>query len=387
MSSNFNSMLIKFFASFLTLLLLFSAQQPLSAQSNGVKTVVIDAGHGGKDPGNLGTGRYKYKEKDIALSVGLKLGAYIKEAYPDIKVIFTRKDDSFVKLADRTEIANKNKADLFISIHCNSAANTSAAGTETYVMGFKYEKQNREMTIRENSVIYMEDDYQEPYADFDPNNPESDMFAALYQSAFQDQSITFANYVEQQFHQRVGRKSRGVKQSVLYVLNRSTMPSVLIELGFLSNSREEDFLNSELGQVYMASAIYRAFKDFKKQRESIDQTVKASNPPKIEMQGPKAEVQEKEFGDNPYGIVFKIQLLSSTRQIALDANELENIDSVEELRLDGRYKYVTGNYPSYDDAKKDLKQVKKKGFESAFIIALKGNDPVKLQDAIKELDK
>ncbi|TXC81556.1 N-acetylmuramoyl-L-alanine amidase [Luteibaculum oceani] len=351
----------------------------------GVKTVVIDAGHGGKDPGNMGTGRYKTREKDIALEVALKVGQYIKEAFPDIKVIFTRKDDSFVTLAGRAEIANKNKADLFISIHCNAANSKSAAGTETFVMGFKYEEYNRELTLKENSVIFMEDDYKETYSDFDPNNPESEMFAGLYQSAFQDQSITFANYVEQQFANRVGRRSRGVKQGVLYVLNRSTMPSVLIELGFLSNSKEEDFLNSELGQVYMASAIYRAFKEWKKHREGVDLTVKSSA--KVEMQGPAENVNEKEYSDNPYGIVFKIQLLSSTRKIKEGSSELQGLDEIEELHVDGRYKYVHGAFPNYDEAKKALKKVKKKGFESAFVIALKGSEPLKVQDAIKELEK
>ncbi len=388
MSCNFKGISINFFTGFLTLMLVFIVSSLAMGQPSSIKTVVIDPGHGGKDPGNLGTGRYTLKEKDIALEVGLKLGAYIKEAYPEIKVIYTRKDDKFIELHERTEIANKSKADLFISIHCNSAKNTDAYGTETFVMGFKYDKLNRDLTIRENSVIFMEDNYEEKYSDFDPNNPESDMFAALYQNAFQDQSISFANYVEQQFNQRVGRRSRGVKQSILYVLNRSTMPSVLIELGFLSNRREEDFLNSELGQVYMASAIYRAFKEFKTQRESLDQSIKATvTTEQPKMQGEKPEKDQKQFEENPYGIVFKIQLLSSARQLNSDSKELQNVSDVEELQIDGRYKYVCGNYSTYGEAKKELKQVKKKGHEAAFIIALKEGQAMNIQDAIKQTDK
>ncbi|MGB0166594.1 MAG: N-acetylmuramoyl-L-alanine amidase family protein [Luteibaculum sp.] len=376
-----------FSANLLTWALVFILGASISLSAHGqssVKTVVIDAGHGGKDPGNMGTGRYKKTEKDIALEVALKLGNYIKEEFPEIKVIFTRKDDSFVTLKDRTVIANKNKADLFISIHCNSAKNTEASGTETFVMGFKYEKENLALTKMENSVIFMEDDYQETYSDFDPNNPESDMFAALYQSAFQDQSISFANYVEQQFANRVGRRSRGVKQGVLYVLNRSTMPSVLVELGFLTNRSEEDFLLSELGQVYMASAIYRAFKEFKEQRESVDATVIKSKPV------PRAadvDNKPKETGDNPYDIVFRIQLLSSARKVESTESAFNGLDKVDELQIDNRFKYVYGSYPTYDEAKKSLKDVRKEGFESAFVIALKNNEPVDVRDAIKELKK
>ncbi len=235
-----------------------------------VRKVVIDAGHGGKDPGNIGS---ISKEKDVSLAIALELGSIIKKYIDDVEVIYTRTDDSFPGLIDRANIANKNGADLFISIHCNSVARKdqhNVHGTETWVMGLNRSEDRLEVAKRENSVILLEDDYEEKYEGFDPESPESHILFSLYQSAYTSNSLKFAEKIETQFKNRVGRKSRGVKQAGLVVLHKSSMPAVLVEVGFLSNPTEEKYLNDKLGQTYMASAIFRAFRDYKESIESMN---------------------------------------------------------------------------------------------------------------------
>ena len=231
-----------------------------------VDVVVIDAGHGGKDHGTSGK---TIKEKDVALKIALKLGHYIEKNIPGVKVIYTRKDDRYLPLDERADIANRNKADLFICIHANANKNVRAFGTETYVMGLHVDDNNLAVAKRENSVILLDENYHERYEGFDPNSPESYILFTLTQSAYQTSSLSFAQKVEDQFKKRVGRVSRGVKQAGFLVLWRTTMPSVLIETGFLSNSPEEKFLATDEGQELIASGIYRAFKDYKVEVESI----------------------------------------------------------------------------------------------------------------------
>ncbi len=225
-----------------------------------MKKIVIDAGHGGKDPGNIGS---RAREKDINLAVALLVGKYIKQNMPEVEVIYTRNDDRFYTVHERPKIANINKADLFVSIHSNSATNKTAFGTETFVMGTKHFEANFDIVKKENSVILLEDNYEEQYEGFDPASPESYMMFNLMQKAYIGNSITLADHIETQFRDKVGRKSRGVKQGPFLVLWTPSMPSVLVELGFLSNSEEERFLMSKEGQVYMASAIYRSIRDYK----------------------------------------------------------------------------------------------------------------------------
>jgi N-acetylmuramoyl-L-alanine amidase len=232
-----------------------------------IDVIVIDAGHGGKDPGTRGK---KALEKDVSLKIALKVGNYIEKNFPDVKVIYTRKTDKFLELEERADIANKNKADLFICIHANSLPGSKAFGTETFVMGLHKDASNFEVAKRENSVILMEDNYEQRYEGFDPNSPESYILFSLTQSAFQESSLSFAQKVEKQFKAKVGRTSRGVKQAGFVVLWRTTMPSVLIETGFLSNSTEEQFLLGDEGQNLIASGIYRAFKEYKSEVESIN---------------------------------------------------------------------------------------------------------------------
>jgi len=232
-----------------------------------VDIVVIDPGHGGHDAGTHGR---LLKEKDVALKIALKVGEYIEQNIPGVKVIYTRKDDRYVALDARAEIANKNKADLFICIHANANPNTKAFGTETFVMGEHKDEANLSIAQRENSVILMDENYEERYEGFNPNSPESYILFTLTQSAYQESSLRFASKIEAQFKNRVGRVSRGVKQAGFVVLWRTTMPSVLIETGFLTNSAEEKFLAGESGQDLIASGIYRAFKEYKSDVESIN---------------------------------------------------------------------------------------------------------------------
>jgi N-acetylmuramoyl-L-alanine amidase len=248
----------------ITLLISGSTYTPHDSK---VDIVVIDAGHGGHDNGTHGR---LLKEKDLALSIALKVGNYIEKNIPGVKVIYTRKDDRYLALDERADIANKNKADLFICIHANANPNTKAYGTETFVMGLHKDEGNLAIAQRENSVILMDENYEERYEGFNPNSPESYILFALTQSAYQESSLKFAQKVENQFKDRVGRLSRGVKQAGFVVLWRTAMPSVLIETGFLTNSTEEKFLAGEEGQDLIASGIYRAFKEYKNEVESIN---------------------------------------------------------------------------------------------------------------------
>ncbi|MGC4023501.1 MAG: N-acetylmuramoyl-L-alanine amidase [Cyclobacteriaceae bacterium] len=244
---------------------LLNSSPTLIRTGSKVATVVIDPGHGGRDPGTSGKNT---KEKDIALSISLKFGAYIEKNMPDVKVIYIRKDDRYVALEERPEIANRAKADLFICIHANSLPGAPAYGTETYVMGLHKDKGNLEVAMRENSVIMMDENYKERYEGFDPNSAESYIMFSLSQSAYQESSLRFAQKIEQEFKTKVGRHSRGVKQAGFWVLWKTSMPSVLIETGFLSNAKEEGYLDSNEGQDKIAQGIYRAFKEYKTEIES-----------------------------------------------------------------------------------------------------------------------
>jgi len=248
------------------ILFIISGFQPARRADGKVRTVVIDAGHGGKDTGCNGRSA---KEADVALKVALELGKNIEENMPDVKVVYTRKTNVFVELIDRAGIANKNNADLFISIHCNSGP-AAAYGTETYTMGLHKTEGNLLVANRENAVILKEENYKENYNGFDPNSPQSHILMSLYQSAYIDNSLRLAQKVESQFRGRVGRSSRGVKQAGFLVLWKSTMPSVLIETGFLTNPTEEKYLNDKTGQSYIASGIYRAVKEYKQELEAMN---------------------------------------------------------------------------------------------------------------------
>ncbi len=230
-----------------------------------ISTIVIDAGHGGGDPGCISAG---IKEKTVALTMALALGVKIREQMPDVKIIYTRSTDKFVELWERAEIANKNNADIFISLHCNSTKNIAVSGTETFVMGLHKAQDNLEVAERENEVVLLEDNYSQRYEGFDPNSPESHIYLSMFQNAFMDQSIKIAAKIENQISLANKRLSRGVKQAGFVVLWKTKMPSILIEIGFLSNKKDRDYLTSSKGVEDISSSIANAIADYKKSYES-----------------------------------------------------------------------------------------------------------------------
>jgi N-acetylmuramoyl-L-alanine amidase len=251
-------------ASIIILSALLCAYKPLGLIGNKVRTVVVDAGHGGHDAGCMYGGA---KEKEVTLQVALKVGKAIEAELPDVKVVYTRDSDNFVELWERAGIANRNNADLFVSIHCNANKKTEVYGTETFSMGLHKSEGNLEVAKRENEVILLEKDYQEKYEGFDPNSPEAHIYFSFMQSAYLEQSLKLASFVEQNFTE-IRRTSRGVKQAGLMVLWKSKMPSILIETGFLSNKQERAYLTSESGQAELAGAIAKAVANYKKRVEA-----------------------------------------------------------------------------------------------------------------------
>ncbi len=249
---------------FFLILISLSSFSPLGKHSYKVRTIVIDAGHGGKDPGCHGTTGVEAK---VTLAVALELGRIIKENMPSTLVYYTRMQDNFIELHDRASIANRNNADLFISIHCNSGP-SAAYGTETYVMGLHASEDNLEVAKRENEVVLNEADYKKNYDGFDPKSPQAHILFSLYQNAYIENSILVASKIEKQFSARLGRSSRGVKQAGFLVLWKTAMPSALIELGYLTNAPEEKYLTNKTNQVYLASGIYRAIKEYKTEIEN-----------------------------------------------------------------------------------------------------------------------
>jgi len=362
-----------------------------------IKVVVIDAGHGGHDPGAVGKSS---KEKDIALSVALKLGNYIKTNYKDVKVVYTRDTDVFVELYKRADIANKANADLFISIHCNATESTKPNGTETWVMGLAKSKANLEVAKKENSAILLESNANESYNNFDPNSPESYIIFSLFQSAYRDQSIDFATKIENEFKTRVGRNDRGVKEAGFLVLWKTTMPSVLIELGFVSNPEEEKFLKSTQGQDYLASAIYRAFKQYKIEMEGPEvQSEKADIKP-VEVENKKEDAKQetvevkKADADTAKAaavvedeIVFGVQFTSSSVKKPASASSFQSLQDVWSYYQSGLYKYVSGKFETIDDAVSHLTIVRSKGFSDAFVVAFVNGKRITPQEAVRLIEE
>lgn len=253
----------KLLISSIAVILVVCSFTQLETKTYRVRTIVIDAGHGGKDPGCLSKNS---KEKDIALDIALKVGELIKENMTGVKVIYTRKDDRFIELHDRAAIANKNHADLFISIHVNSGPE-GMHGTETYCMGLHKTEQNLEIAQRENSSILLEKDHHEKYDGFDPKSPQSYILFSLYQSAFMQNSMKLAEKIEKEFKHTAKRHSRGVKQAGFLVLWKTSMPSVLVETGFLTDSNDHKYLNTEAGRFDTAWGIYSAVEEYKRDLE------------------------------------------------------------------------------------------------------------------------
>lgn len=330
----------------------------LNVQSQVVKTIVIDAGHGGKDPGAIGvTG---FQEKKLVLAVALRLGKYIKDNIPAVKVVYTRSGDEFIELYERANIANKNNADLFISIHANSASSASAHGTETFVIGLHKTEENLDVAKRENSVIKYEENTEKHYK-LDLSSPEGMIHLSMMQKAYLDQSIQLAGKVQAQFTQRVKRLDRGVRQAGFVVLYKTTMPSILIELGFLTNADEEKFLKSESGQDYMASAIYRAIKEYTEGMEALYQEHK------IQLSQDEKKRKEDESQNKP---VYKIQLYASKSVADKTAKVYKDFDKVDvEMATNGIYRYLVNEYFDLEKAKADLKKFETIGYQGAYIVS------------------
>lgn len=352
-------------------------------------TVVIDPGHGGKDPGNVGTGRFKRTEKDISLDVSLEVGRYIQENFPEVEIVYTRKTDIYPSLHERCAIANKATADLFISIHCNANDNREAYGTETFVMGLHKSEESLKTAMRENASIYLEENYEKNYAGFDPKNPDTYIALSLRENIFLDQSLSIAKNVQDEFRARVGRKDRGVKQAGYYVIAFTNMPSILVELGFLTNAQEEDFLHSADGKTYMASAIYRAFKAYKEKTELRSARQAAADTEKTPEKEGVASNIEKEGNSIVYseiktGIKFQVQILTSSKPLDKKSAEFKGLDKVDEYLSGNVYKYLAGSTRSFNEAKELQKKLREIGFRDAFIVAFENGTRIDLNEAIRK---
>ncbi len=370
----------------LILVLVLSLCSSSFSQNNHQKfTVILDAGHGGKDPGNSYHG---YTEKEISLATTLKVGKFL-ESEKDFKIIYTRTTDVFIELANRPKIANKANANLFVSIHCNSVKNFEPNGTETFVMGLSRTNMNLEVAKSENSVILMEDNYKETYQGFDPKKPESLIGFTIMQEENLNSSIKLATSIQDHFTSNLDRKSRGVKQQPLWVLDAATMPGVLIELGFLSNKEEGEFLDSDEGQNKMARQIANAIINYKKDyygeaiTESpkyIPQVVTPTKKDTIEKSKPVVEsnptIQSNE-------IVYKIQLSASFKKIDFSPSNFRGLRNISSLQVNNVYKYMYGQTSNFDEAKRLQMEAKRKGFSDAFIVMIKDGQSYSVKEEVK----
>ena len=408
-------------------------------KDKGIKTIVIDAGHGGHDSGCLGKDS---KEKHIALKIALELGAKIQAKFPSLKIVYTRKTDVFIPLHKRADIANKHNADLFISIHCNASDNHSVYGSETFVMGLHKNDANLAVAKRENDVILKEDDHEDHYDGFDPNSPMSHIIFQMFQNAYLAQSIHFASLIQDEF-KKIGRKNRGVKQAGFLVLYKTYMPSVLIESGFLTNLGEEKLMNSKEGRFKITNAIYKAFVNFKLdiekhssptnsntekatpiQDKTIKTTIqktatsnvnkdlnKASNVQNdiIEKDTNKAEIKtnsvnqskksisskksnntlNKDSSDNtsvktvntPPQIIFSVQVASSNTSLSMADEKFKNLTDVREVKISGQYKYLSGQFKNIKEALTWQVAIRNIGIKDAFLVAFNGNQAISLSEA------
>ena len=370
------------------LLLLFNLYNVnLLSQTNStnIKTIVIDPGHGGKDSGTLGTKRFKIYEKHVALSVSLKLGNYIAEAFPDVKIIYTRDTDVFLELNERTEIANKSNADLFISIHCDGFTNPKPSGASVFVMGMSKLKANMDVAMRENSAIYLEDNYQQKYDGFDPKSAESYIVFSLMQNTYLNQSLLIAEEVESEFSTRANRKSRGVKQAPFYVISRTNMPSILVECGFLTNPNEEEFLHSDLGQDYIASAIFRAFRSYKQNIEIQAEAINEKSVKLVDSLKKEAVVLKTNKIKNDLNLFYKVQIGTFLRSM-LNNKQFTDLNAEEE-KINGTFKYFVEAGNSKIEANRLKINLRNLGFKGAFIVAFLDGKQISTKEALNLQNK
>ncbi|MDA0278278.1 MAG: N-acetylmuramoyl-L-alanine amidase [Bacteroidetes bacterium] len=393
--------------------------------------VVLDAGHGGKDPGNLGNG---YMEKIIALKIALKAGALLS-SYQDIKVIYTRDSDNFVALTQRGAIANKAKADIFISIHCDSHT-SNAFGAGTFVLGLHANKQNFAVAKKENSAIYLEENFEERYAQYDINSPESVIGFTIMQEEFLDKSIQLAKSMQDRFAKVLKRNDRKVKQAGFIVLHQTFMPSVLVETGFLTNANEGAYLNSKKGQSEMAEAIAEAVLEYKNGLQTVSlealttavkespvvtkmaeekeilvaaDAVEAKNVKKkkedaaenyaneassvvatpvvktLSPSAPMVENKKETVKINP-GIVFKIQLMAVSKKIPLTADNFKGLSDISTEPVGSLHRYFYGKTADYKQAKDLLIRAVNAGYLNAFVAAYENGTKISLTKALESLD-
>ena len=328
--------------------------------------IVLDAGHGGHDPGR--PTKLGYTEKAIALKLVLQIGKEL-EKNPNIKVIYTRKTDVFIKLRERARIANKADADLFVSIHCN-AHHTQAQGTETFVVGAANSQRNLDIAKEENEVIFLEDDYEENYEGFDPNSPESIIGLTLMQEEYVDQSIMLANLIETNFAKKTKRKSRGVKQASLWVMHNTYMPSVLIETGFITNKKEGAYLNSKKGQNEISNSIVTSILEYK------SKLAKDINPVEVIVENEETSIYKN--------VIFKVQIAASSRKLALKSYNFKGLKDLSKVKQGKLYKYFSGNTNNYNEIKKVQKRAKDKGYPKCFVVAYKDEVRVNLSTILKK---
>lgn len=380
-----------------------------SQNSYKIRTIVIDPGHGGKDPGAVTKNCY---EKNIVLPISLKVGNYIEKNCKDVNVIYTRDTDTFIGLYERSQIANRNDADLFISIHANSNESSKPYGTSTYVMGVNRSQANLAVAKRENSVISHEKNYESKYLGINQNSPEGEIIMSLMQNTFYEQSIYFAMKVEGQFKTTGKRRSLGVKQAPFLVLWTTTMPSVLIEIGFISNPTEEKYLMSKKGQENIAKSIYKAFKEYKNEIEGksyvvpeifIDDSEFVEEPPNY------VEVFENQLNDSEYKawkpvvqeikdepqnfievhkdeLIFRVQISSSVKKLPKNSTVFKGLKNVDEIFYDGVYKYNIGATDNLEKITKIHSEVQKT-IPEAFIVAYKNGKRITISMAKQELTK
>ncbi len=388
---------------------------PLWADRQGyVRKVVIDPGHGGRDPGAVGQ---LVKEKDVVLAISLKLGQYIKENFDDVEIIYTRNTDEFIELHRRAQIANENKADLFISVHCNASPSRRAYGAETFVMGLHRSSENLEVAKKENASILYEEDYLQTYDGYDPNSPESNIIFSMFQNLYLNQSLVMASLLQDQFRERAGRHDRGVKQAGFLVLYNITMPGILVEAGFLSNTHEEKYLMSERGQAHIASAVFRAFRDYKQtqdmlasQQTNIDNNRPAnsavsasphptqSNPvittstnpqnpsdANTSSQDASSSSSIQQTSELKPEINFRVQFATTTIEKPLNAPEFKGLKEVSFYLHDGLYKYTVGKENSWEAAIRVQQNLQEIGFIDAFVVAFKNDQRIPAAEAIRFL--
>lgn len=367
----------------------YFAAKNCSSQENrnapGIELVVIDPGHGGRD---FGAVYGKFKEKDIVLDIALKLGNYIRSRFPETKVIYTRDQDVFVPLHRRADIANQNKADLFISIHVNYVNSGYVQGAETFVLGEHRSEENLEVAKKENAVILLEDDYNTTYEGFDPNSPESYIMFELVQDEYLEQSVEFASDIQNEFKNTAKRKDRSVKQAGFLVLRRTTMPGVLVEAGFISHASERSFMISEEGKIKLATAIFNAFKHYKKKIENSSSFQLVTESPQIE---PEPNTQQLHGvinnnlkGDDKSNIFFSVQLAALSKNLAPIPENFRGETGVFQLNSGAVYRYLTGKFSDYQNAEKEKIRLQSK-FNGAFVVAVENGKLISVKKAMRKM--